>query len=361
MNEKGRNILPMIGFILIVAVLLGGFAMAKSFGKEPRIFDNKRETNISIKNNRKSSPLGGYSIDDSGALSTSGINKISVSGVSSEISIETHNSDKVEAHFYGNVTTSNQDALPYLEVFKEGSTAVVRVKHPNVTNVSINGKTSLDVKIPEDWARGLEISSVSGKITATELIGDKVQLNTTSGEIEVDNITAEDIILQSVSGGFNLGNLEADGTIKKSTISGSCTVNEVQAGEIALESTSGSTTIHNANADKITSTSISGAVEINLSRGSAEMATTSGEILVRFKEDFDKFSANSVSGGIRLEIPEDSEFKVDVSTVSGEIRCDDFAMKILSSKRNQLQAEAGNGGGRIEISTTSGSVNISKR
>ncbi len=361
MNEKGRNILPMIGFILIVAVLLGGFAMAKSFGKGVQLFDNKRETGISIKNNRKSSPLGGYSIDDSGSVSTSGMNEISISGVSSEISIETHNSDKVEAHFYGNVTTSNQDALPYLEVVREGNTAVVRVKYPNVKNVSINGKTSLDVKIPEDWAQDLEVSSVSGRITTQELTGENVKLNTTSGDIEVDNITADDIVFQSVSGSFNLSNLKANGTISKNTISGSCTINEAQAEKIALESTSGSTTIHNADADKVTSTSISGAVEVNLSRGSAEMATTSGEILVRFEEDFDGFSANSVSGGVRLEIPENSEFKVDINTISGEIRCNDFSMKILSSKRNQLQAEAGNGGSRIEIRTTSGSVDISRR
>jgi len=356
MNEKGRNILPMIGFILIIAVLMGGLALAKGLGKGGTFNDNK----VSNKSETRGSALGGYTIDDTGSATVSGMNKISISAVSSEVKIETHNSNEVEAHFHGKITISNKDALPYLEVKKEGTTVIVRIVYPNTANISISGRTWLDVKIPEDWENDLKVTSVSGLIIAPKLSGEEVELNTTSGEIKVENIEGENVRLNSTSGAINTGKVIARNLFEKSTVSGSFEADSIEADTVKLGSASGSAAVRYAAAEKVTSTSISGSVQINLQGGSAEMSATSGEISVSFKQGFEEFKANSVSGPVNLQIPGDSGFKAEIATVSGSINCEDFSMKIISSKKNHLEAEAGDGESRIEVHTTSGSVSIRK-
>ncbi|MBP7175021.1 MAG: DUF4097 family beta strand repeat protein [Thermoclostridium sp.] len=357
MNEKGRNILPMIGFILIVAVLMGGLAAAKGFGKN-QLFDSNKKDN---KSKTQTISFSGYSIDENGQVSTKGMDKISISAVNSEVKIETHHSDEVEAHFYGEVSTINKDALPYLEVVKEGKTAVVRIVHPNIVNISITGKTWLDVKVPESWGDDLEVTSVSGSINAPVLDGDRIQVSSVSGSINVESINGENVYLNTTSGSLQIGTLVAAEMFEKSTVSGSFEVDVLEAGEVKLGSTSGSTTVRGGTTEKVTSTSISGSVNMNLQEGSTELSTTSGGISVSFDKGFEDFKANSVSGSVTLQIPEDCEFKVNVNTISGDINCDDFSMKTLSSEKNHLEAEVGDGESNIEVHTTSGSVNIHKR
>lgn len=347
----------MIGFILIVAVLMGGFAMAKGFGKDGVFQRNK----VSNNSKTRGSTLSGYTIDDTGKATVSGMDKIAISAVSSEVNIEAHNSNEVVAHFHGKITTLNKDALPYLEVLKEGKTVVVRIVYPISTNVSISGGTWLDVKVPANWEDDLEVVTVSGTISAPELKGRDIELNTTSGEIKVKNIIGDQVQMHSTSGSFNIGKLIAEDSFEKGSVSGSFEADSIEAAEVKLGSTSGSTTIRNAVTEKVTSTSISGSVQMNLQEGSAELSTTSGDLTVSFEKGFDTFKANSVSGSVKLQLPGNSGFKVDLNTVSGDINCGDFSMKILSSGKNHLEAETGDGDGSVEVHTTSGDIRIQKR
>lgn len=355
MNQKGKNILPMIGFILIVGVLLGGFAMARALKG-----DNLSVRKATQGNEQKNGLHSNYTLDETGEVSTKGMNKISISAVSSEINILSHQSDTVEAHFYGNLKTVNKDFLPYLEVKKEGDTAVVKVKYPQALNISTLGSSKLDVTIPEGWKDDLEVSSVSGKIGAVELTGEDIRLNTTSGSIEVDTLSGKDVRLNSTSGDFKINQLIAKESFDKTTVSGRCEIDTVDCEEADLNSTSGGTFIKMSNSDKVKAQSISGRIEIKMKKGSADFQTTSGGIYATFTDSFEKFKANSISGTVKLEIPENSDFKIDVNTVSGDIRCNDFAVKISSSKRNKLEGEVGDGESRIDVDTTSGSVEISK-
>jgi hypothetical protein len=170
MNERGKNILPMIGFILIVIVVLGGFAF----------FSRKKDTgNFKVIDNTRKKSGFGYDIDSTGKVSTDGVDKITIRSVSSEVKIATHKSDQVNAHFYGNVIGFNKENMPYLEVEKKGNEALVRIVYPAKTGLNITENTKLDVVIPEDWNRNIEVISISGGISADQLTGNDITLNTT--------------------------------------------------------------------------------------------------------------------------------------------------------------------------------------
>jgi lia operon protein LiaG len=358
MRERGKNILPMIGFILIVAVIFGGFAMANTFNGNSDV--KTIEKNNKDRGLLKKNLFGNYDIDETSEISTKGTDRITINAVSSEINIQTHDSEKVEAHFYGDVSTLDPDARPFLEATKKGDTIAVAIKYPKTMSSFTSERTCLDVKIPKRWAEDLEVTSVSGKISAPELTGKDIRINSTSGSIQIDNITGKNIRLVTTSGDFKLGELIARDTFKQSTISGTSSINKVEAEDIKLEVTSGSTSIQNAICEKVTSSSISGSVEINLKDGSAEMASSSGNIQVRFEEGFNDFSAKSISGSVNLDIPEYSEFELEVKTISGDVKCGDFDMRVISTKKNNLKAITGDGDSKIDIQTSSGNVRIQK-
>jgi len=332
MNERGKNILPMIGFILIVLVLLGGFAFYNQ--KKDKDAGNSTQADNSPRKNGF-----GYDIDNKGQISTNGVDKITIISVSSEVKISTHNSNQVSAHFYGNVIGFKKENIPYLEVEKNGGEALVRIVYPLQTGFSVSEDTKLDVVIPEDWNRNIEIKSISGNISADRLSGNDITLNTTSGKIEISEVKAE-------------------GDISASSISGSIGIDKAISDSAKINTTSGDTVVGSLKAEDIKFRTISGYAKLNVMAEKAELNSTSGNIDVDFADEFEKISAKSISGGVKLGIPRKAEFTAEFKTLSGNIKCEDFSMNILSSDKKELKGRVGSGGGKIDISTTSGDIRI---
>lgn len=329
MTERGRNILPMIGFILIVIVVLGGFAF----------FSPKMNAgNFTVIDNSLNKSGLGYEIDDTREISTDGIDRITIRSVSSDIKVQTHNSNNVKAHFYGSALMK-KESIPYLEVEKNGSEALVRIVYPSKINAGIKTDTKLDVVIPEGWKWDVEIKSISGDISADRLTGNDITLNTTSGKIEISDI-------------------DADGTISASSISGSCNIDKVISDNAKINTSSGDTVVGYLEAKDIKFKTISGHGKLNVTVKKAELNSTSGNIDVDFTNGFEKISAKSISGGVKLGIPGTTEFTVDLKTISGGIDCQDFPMKISSSGKKELKGQVGSGGSEIDVSTTSGNIEI---
>jgi lia operon protein LiaG len=330
MVERGKNILPVIGFILIVIVVFGGFAF---YG---RIKDTNDHTVI---DNSSRNRLLGYDIDSTGEIPTDGVDKITIRSVSSKVKIFTHNSDRVKAHFYGNVVGFNKDNIPYLEVEKNGNEALVRIVYPVKTGIKISEDTKLDVAIPDGWDRNIEINSISGDVTADQLTGNDVTLNTTSGNIKISEIKAKD-------------------NISASSVSGSCNIDKAISDYLKINTTSGSINIDFLEAREITIKTVSGDAKLTAAAEEAEINSTSGNFAVNFTNEVEKINAKSISGNVKLGLPGSAGFTADLKTVSGSINCEDFLMSISSSGKRELKGRVGSGEGEIDISTTSGDIKI---
>jgi lia operon protein LiaG len=330
MVDRGKNVLPMIGFILIIIVIFGGFVL---FGQKKNTEKFTGKDNSSIKSGF------GYDIDSTGNVSTDGVDKITIRSVSSEVKISTHNSDQVNAHFYGNVVGFNKENVPYLIVEKNGDEALVRIVYPLRTGVNIREETKLNVLIPEDWNHNIEIKSISGDITADQLTGGDITLNTTSGNIKISEIKAKD-------------------NISVSSISGNCSIDKSISDYAKINTSSGDIIIDSLEAEDIKFRTISGDAKLNITADEAELDSTSGNIVAEFTDGFEKISAKSISGNVKLGIPGKAEFTADLKTLSGSINCKDFSMNISSSGERVLKGRVGRGDGKINISTTSGDIKI---
>jgi DUF4097 and DUF4098 domain-containing protein YvlB len=69
---------------------------------------------------------------------------------------------------------------------------------------------------------------------------------------------------------------------------------------------------------------------------------------------------NSISGDVRLRLPEASGFRLDASTVSGDIS-NEFELRESQQARCSLSGIAGDGSATLTIGTTSGDIQIERQ
>ncbi|HEU5103242.1 MAG TPA: DUF4097 family beta strand repeat-containing protein [Roseiflexaceae bacterium] len=191
----------------------------------------------------------------------------------------------------------------------------------------------------EGLSGAVALGSVSGDVRAADLTGG-LTVSTTSGEVQLRDVAGK-LDVGSISGDIKLENGDVDGATVNTT-----------SGEVELDGVAGALKV----------TSVSGDINLREAHdGRLEISTTSGEI--QYEGDLARASANtlnSISGDVRLRLPESSGFRLDASTVSGDISSD-FELREGEQARWSLSGVAGDGSATLTIGTTSGDIQIERR
>lgn len=198
-----------------------------------------------------------------------------------------------------------------------------------------NGKLSIQYcasRLP------LNIRRLYGKaLTVTiprELYLEAIQVQAVSAKVEVDAVSAESIDIEAVSGALSLTNLTAR-TIKVEAISGHMTLEGLTADSLQVSGVSGGTRIERS----------------KLANVSCELV--SGSIYIEPGADVRDVNAETVSGSIRLVLPEHSGFTARFSEVSGNFRCD-FPVEM----KGKHMAVYNGGGAEFQFTSISGAIHI---
>ena len=183
------------------------------------------------------------------------------------------------------------------------------------------------------------LSTVSGDVRAEDLAGG-LTVGTTSGEVRLNDVAGQ-LSVTSISGDVKLEDGKVDGAAVKTT-----------SGEIDLSGVGGALDLG----------SVSGDISAADARdGRLTVATTSGGI--RYDGSLARGGANqisSISGEVRLRLPAESGFRLETSTVSGDLESE-FDLSGGATSRGALSGVAGDGGATLNISTTSGDIRIERR
>ena len=260
-------------------------------------------------------------INESKTFEPTEISEIEINLVSTDLNIIPTTEGELIIHFYGEVSTNVKRNIPELVAYKTGDKLFVETlqsKDIIVFGVNID-RTTMDVYIPEIILEEFKINVVSGDVILEEIETEQLNIETVSGDIKVEELAA--------------------GKIRADSISGDIMINEYTGG-IDADSTSG---------------------DINLMNGKdiedVYASTVSGDILID-QDAVSDMKIDSTSGDIRIELPEDSQFYLDIETVSGDIK-HDFPIKVISSGRRDLEGTIGDSDSRIMINTISGDVTLS--
>ncbi len=259
-------------------------------------------------------------INESKTFKPEEISEIEVNLVSTDLNIIPTSKGEIIVHFYGEVSTNVKRNIPEMVAYKTGDKLYVetlRSKDIIIFGINIE-RTTMDIYIPEISLEEFKINVVSGDVILEDIEAVEFYLETVSGDIKIQELLSEKIRIGSTSGDIIVrdytGNIDAGST----------------SGDISL---------------------IGGSDNEDL-----DVSTVSGDISIE-QDAVSDMSIGSTSGDVRVRLPEDSQFYLGVSTVSGDIK-NDFSIKISSSGGRDLEGVIGDGKERIMINTVSGDVTI---
>lgn len=162
--------------------------------------------------------------------------------------------------------------------------------------------------------------------------------------------------LEAVSATVELSGINAD-TMDIEAVSGSIGMQEIVCTSMDVEAVSGRVELSRITAGEMDIEGVSGSVEIEDSElGELSCSMVSGKFTIEPGANVRRISAETISGTLRIILPENDGFTARYSEGSGRFSCD-FPVE-MTGKRTAVY----NGGGaEFELETVSGSLRIEKK
>jgi len=242
----------------------------------------------------------GNSIDEVKIFVVDQLKEIHIHSVSSDVSVFSTDEEDVKIHFYGRSALKSEKALPKLITNLDGSKLKIEIEYPKV--LFYNANVVLDVYIPQDYRENIIIDTVSADVDISNLDVNNFQCKTVSGDLRIESLGSDNLTLNTTSGDVNI--IDFSGNLKADSVSGN----------------------------------------INVGYGV-------------FDNNID---IKTISGKVKIDLPQNAEFYLKTNTVSGEVVAK-FPITIISfNKMNQLEGTVGTGDNRIIVDTVSGSIYLNK-
>lgn len=287
-------------------------------------------------------------------LDVSGPIRLDVANVSGDIAVIGSADGKV--HVHGDVRVSGMGlgnsqkrldeiiANPPVEL--KGDTLRVGKEMSRMHNVSI----SYAIEVPRDTA--VTASSVSGSESFRSLRG-PLQAASVSGSVHAQDIGRE-VKLSSVSGTIEAENCGDD--VRATSVSGHVTVTNAK-GDVLAHSVSGDVRVNNPGG-RVDANTSSGSVAVRAANGDVKGHSTAGRVTVQGDPSRNSYwDLKTSSGTVSIAVPSDAKFHFSANAVSGQISTQ-VPIVIEEQGKHSLRARMGDGGGRVEIHTVSGAIEV---
>jgi lia operon protein LiaG len=264
--------------------------------------------------------VGTVEVDEERSFPLSGVDALEAFSTSADIRFVKDGGDEIRYHLHG-TARGNTKSIPTLAVESTGKRLSAGSKPPSRLIGSFSSNLILEVYLPDAYSGSISIRSVSGKI-------------------ELPSGGYEDVAVETTSGGINLSG--------------------VGASEIEIETTSGAISAEGLVTSSFGVKSTSGGIRASGVLGRVNARSTSGSIDLTYRELSDDADIDETSGRVRIRLPDDASFELDVRTTSGGIECE-FPITIDDAsgrERNRLNGTVGSGGPEISIRTVSGGVEV---
>lgn len=285
--------------------------------------------------------LGGLNmmreINEEKSVSMEEINSIQVDMASEGVHIiRTEASNQVKANFHGK-------AMQEIKLVSEidNNTFFVKVQRKH-ENLPIYEDVVLDVYIPKEYTKDISIKMLSGDVKMDSLNLAKFTFNTASSKLKAESINAEKISITSSSGGINIKSIDTK-DFKMVGKSSAINIEECIAKKVEIETSSGNIALKN-------------------SIGDFSLKSSSGKVLVDYKNfDDQNINIETSSGSVTLELPDTAEFLVEAKTSSGKFQSDFSIDTVGNTAKKKIEGQVGTKSNKVLLQTSSGSMKILKK
>mgnify|MGYP000946279954 FL=1 len=212
-----------------------------------------------------------------------------------DVNLIPENRADLKIHYNGYIRASD---IPKLTVEKTADTLSISLIQKNSYS-NMNSKAKLDVYIPNGYK-------------------DAIKASTSSGDITLSGLALTDVSFSASSGGITI----ADSLIKT-------LVAKTSSGDIIVQDFS----------------------------GDFNGKSSSGKIKMHYAQFGDNIKVATSSGDIEIQLPVAAEFNLTANTSSGNIAVE-FPITVSQKTRNSLSGTAGKSQQNIEVSSSSGDIEI---
>ena len=232
----------------------------------------------------------------------------------SDIELIYEDREDVEIQYFAFIDKGSLKKQPDYNISKNGD-FVFEVEWKNFTGA---GYGMMRIFLPESFKNDLQMTSISGDLYATSIIGEEVNLKTISGDVDIDFLEAGNIEIQTISGNVSMKDVLGMDLDIKST-SGDVEILKMMVREINTDLISGDLDMNLVTLeDDITIESISGKINLSFEEppsASLNLETVSGKISVAYSlEDVDINKDKRLKGQL-----EQGDYKIKIDTISGDI------------------------------------------
>jgi Putative adhesin len=290
-------------------------------------------------------------------LSVTGAVDLSVQTGSGNITVRPGDASKVEVHgvihanhswMGGDVAARIHDIETNPPIQQNGNT--IRIGHFDDREREHNISISYEVIVPAQTK--LHSESGSGDESIDGIAG-PIETTSGSGELKVSNIGGE-VHARTGSGGVELNSIKGNARVS----SGSGTIRAIGiAGGLNASSGSGEVKLEQTAAGDIDISTGSGDVEIKGAKGAVHVSTGSGEINAQGVPTGD-WKLRTGSGSVTVNFPPEAAFDLYARSSSGNIETKHEISVEGTMSQRELRGKVKGGGVRVELSTSSGSINI---
>lgn len=233
-------------------------------------------------------------------------------------------------------------------------------RSPGDRNVRVNRnyRSSIDYRVTAPPQTRIRVKTISGNIQSSRMKGD-LSLEAVSGSIRIEG-GGRVSTAKTVSGDIEISGVTADEPLVVASMSGTVSLHSIKARDIEVNSVSGDIVAKNVTCLRAELQTLSGDVEYAgavARSGRYDLKAHSGDVRLAINGDNGfEVEANSFSGRIRSELPiknlaEDEEERA-VAAAGGR--------PIRGPKRASFRGTYKDGSARIELSTFSGNIVITK-
>jgi DUF4097 and DUF4098 domain-containing protein YvlB len=320
-----------------------------------------------------------YTVDDVKEADLTGIRRIQIDMTSTDTSVIIGEGRQVKASLKGQVRTTDPDAVPKLKIEVKGDTLYIAEVRTARVVTSFSSNLKLEVTIPDAFKEDLVFHGSSGRFTAEDLHLNTVNVNTTSGDIQLGNLSvaadfkassssgrcqigdlsAKTVSIESTSGDKEVKSITAEGNISFSASSGETTADRLTGSQITIQTSSGDVKLGSLSAEFTRVSGASAVIRIEALEGDCEVKNSSGDVTVGCTSPTDKIAISTASGRVQLSLPDDSSFKLDATTNSGNIRSQ-FDLDGEKADEDYLRGTHNGGNIDVRVSTSSGDISINK-
>ncbi len=290
-----------------------------------------------------------------GSLSASAITSLDICWVRGNVTVELTDSDEIS------FSESCSESLNDNQIMRwKNENGTLKIRFGTFGGFfRYDPAKQLILKIPAAavWhPEKISISTVSAGTTLDRLEADRFSYKTVSGNLTAGEVISQEIKLDSTSGVIRVSGASCQ-TLNANTVSGDVFLGTVKADRADLDTTSGNIQIGDGEiVNRLKATTTSGDMTFFGSAYEVEWDTTSGDVVMEFTAAGRRIETDGVSGDVTIWLPADiSGFVVEFDSVSGDLE------SAFSGSMSKDRISYGDGTLEIESDSTSGDLTIRKR